>query len=250
MLNLVEQLPKDVYEYDDVLIESMRLHDGNIPLWHYHQDRLLQSLKQLNWDTALIAKVANTIRNTSYALPKGTFKLRLLLTKEDSSYFFSINPTTIPAETNCHSITDIITHPGPMISPGIKSIKQLSQIKNLDPAYGLPLGETILLKNPDNHLLEASMANVFVIKDQEIWTPPSDKLLVKGVMRAYLLSNSPIDNYPIIEKNIPLSLLTTAENVFLTNAVRGIIPVIAIGPKALKGTESKRIQQLIHKQLF
>ena len=72
----------------------------------------------------------------------------------------------------------------------------------------------------DGGVLEASRANVFIVEDGAILTPPADGRILPGVTRRRVL-----ELVPVQEQAIPLDRLLAADEVFLTNSVRGIEPV-------------------------
>lgn len=76
----------------------------------------------------------------------------------------------------------------------------------------------------DRHsLLETAICNIFVVKpDGSIATPPADGRILPGVARARLLADRTL---AICEQRITPVSLRRMRAVFLTNCVRGIVPV-------------------------
>jgi para-aminobenzoate synthetase / 4-amino-4-deoxychorismate lyase len=83
-----------------------------------------------------------------------------------------------------------------------------------------PEGGVSLIVDHDGTVLEASRANVFIVEDGAILTPPADGRILPGVTRARV-----IGLLPVREEIVPLERLAAADEVFLTGAVRGIEPV-------------------------
>jgi para-aminobenzoate synthetase/4-amino-4-deoxychorismate lyase len=79
-----------------------------------------------------------------------------------------------------------------------------------------------LLVDHDGTVLEASRANVFIVEDGAIVTPPTDGRILPGVTRARV-----IELLGAREAIVSLDRLAEADEVFLTGAVRGIEPVAA-----------------------
>jgi para-aminobenzoate synthetase / 4-amino-4-deoxychorismate lyase len=77
-----------------------------------------------------------------------------------------------------------------------------------------------LLVDHDGTVLEASRANVFIVEDGTILTPPADGRILPGVTRARV-----IELLGAREETISLERLAAADEAFLTGAVRGIEPV-------------------------
>jgi para-aminobenzoate synthetase/4-amino-4-deoxychorismate lyase len=79
----------------------------------------------------------------------------------------------------------------------------------------------------DEHdiVLEADFANVFAVIDGHTRTPVADGRILPGVARSYILEVE----RRIVEEELSLSDLLRADEVFVTNAVRGVVPVMRCG---------------------
>lgn len=79
-----------------------------------------------------------------------------------------------------------------------------------------------LVCNTYDNIIEGTLANVFWIKEDAIYTPPLSEGCVAGVMRQYLLEQMPMKGINIHEKALTRVELKDADAVFMTNAVRRI----------------------------
>jgi para-aminobenzoate synthetase / 4-amino-4-deoxychorismate lyase len=77
-----------------------------------------------------------------------------------------------------------------------------------------------LVVDVDGSVLEAARANVFVVEDGHVFTPPADGRILPGVTRRRVL-----ELLPVREEAISLDRLVAADEVFLSGSVRGIEPV-------------------------
>ena len=82
-----------------------------------------------------------------------------------------------------------------------------------------------LLLNHRGDIAEAIAANVFLKKGKRILTPALNQGCVAGVMRQQLLQILPQLGYQVVETRIDLSQLQDAEEVWLTNALQGVVGV-------------------------
>ena len=80
----------------------------------------------------------------------------------------------------------------------------------------------VLFLNEHGRLAEASRHNLFIENEQGLFTPPIEEGALPGVMRATLL-NDPVNN--IAEKPLTLEDLASADRIFLSNSVRGLVEV-------------------------
>lgn len=102
--------------------------------------------------------------------------------------------------------------------------------------------DSALLLDPEDHLLEASHANIFV-RLPEGWATPAaeDGGLLPGTVRQHLLAHAPL---PIREQPIPYARLSEVREAFLTNSNLGIVPVVQIDQQAYPiGGETRELMR-------
>lgn len=76
---------------------------------------------------------------------------------------------------------------------------------------------------------EGSRTNVFAVHGRTLITPSLDGPLVPGVMRGLVVERAPELGLELVEdRGLKLSEMAAADEVFLTNSVRGIVPVRAM----------------------
>jgi len=79
---------------------------------------------------------------------------------------------------------------------------------------------------PDGNIWEGSRSNVFAVVQGELLTPPSEGRILPGIMRALILDRARHLGIPTRESTIGiLDPLFRPDEVFLTNSVRGVLPV-------------------------
>lgn len=79
-----------------------------------------------------------------------------------------------------------------------------------------------LLLNAAGRICDASIANVFVVKNNCISTPPLEEAGVAGIMRRFMVENLPAKGFQIKEAPVTIADIKSADEVFLTNAIQGI----------------------------
>ena len=77
-----------------------------------------------------------------------------------------------------------------------------------------------LLVDTDGLVLETAHANVWIVEDDELITPPADGRILPGTTAAALLANEPGARAEPIE----LERLASADAVFLTSSISGRRP--------------------------
>jgi 4-amino-4-deoxychorismate lyase len=100
----------------------------------------------------------------------------------------------------------------------------------------VPAGFDDSLLHQDGYLLETRMANVFFVKSHTLYSPVHTGVL-QGLMRKRVLNYAASKRINTVCRPILLSELESFEEIFLTNAVRGIIRVSEVEGFLLKSGE-------------
>jgi branched-subunit amino acid aminotransferase/4-amino-4-deoxychorismate lyase len=87
--------------------------------------------------------------------------------------------------------------------------------------------DALLVDSADN-LLETSVANVWVLTDSTVRTPRAPGHCLPGVMREWLLENLGRTGLSVVDGELTLLDLATADEVWLSNAVIGVRRVGAV----------------------
>lgn len=77
-----------------------------------------------------------------------------------------------------------------------------------------------IIQNENNIVTEGSISNIFVIKDNCIYTPHPQTGLLKGIVRQWV-----IDHFEVKEEEFGLDFVKASDGIFLTNSLMGIMPV-------------------------
>jgi branched-chain amino acid aminotransferase len=93
--------------------------------------------------------------------------------------------------------------------------------------------EEAILVDERGRVLEAAGANVFVVLDAVVLTPPASLPLLAGLTRARVLQS--LGAREGIERAFDVGSVVRAEEAFLTNAVEGIVPLVSIDGRAIGG---------------
>lgn len=78
----------------------------------------------------------------------------------------------------------------------------------------------VLFLNENGYLSETSCANIFIVKNDKIYTPKVSCGLLNGIIRMWV-----VKNFPVIETELTLDDLKNADEVFITNSLMGIMKV-------------------------
>jgi 4-amino-4-deoxychorismate lyase len=133
---------------------------------------------------------------------------------------------------------------------GIKHLNRLEQVLAAQELQASNLDEGLLL-DTENNVIEAISKNIFLIKNNTLYTPLLTYAGVKGVMREHIINTiAPALNLAVIEQDITASQLTEFDEAFVCNSVQGLWPLKSIDDNKLTvGVISKLIQCEVDKCL-
>ncbi len=95
---------------------------------------------------------------------------------------------------------------------------------------GLAIADQLLLIDPGGNVLETDRASVFAVVDGVLRTPAADGRILPGVTRARVLAAARLAGLTVAEGPLPLADLRRGTEVFVTNAISGVLPVAARRP--------------------
>lgn len=114
----------------------------------------------------------------------------------------------------------------------IKSTSLLGNVMHFQAGVESGVQETIL-HNSDGIITEASSCNVFMVKDNAIFTPPLDNQLLPGITRQIALEAFKKAGLVVEEKWFTTEDLFNADEVWLTSSSKEIAPVIEVDGKTI-----------------
>jgi branched-chain amino acid aminotransferase len=98
-----------------------------------------------------------------------------------------------------------------------------------------------IVLNHKGHLCDTTIANIFLIKDEVIYTPALTEGCVSGIMRKHILLELKKMNYIIREGTLTRANLQEADEVFLTNSIYNIRWVQRMNEKKYSNTITHKI---------
>ncbi len=134
----------------------------------------------------------------------------------------------------------------------VSNIKSLSFLENVlcrQQAYLSGFKETIFL-NTSGFLAEASVSNIFFVKNGVLFTPSVSCGIVPGIIRKTVLRLAKSSGIETKEGKYNPSEIEKTEEVFLTNTLIGVLPVTQIDNIKINEEKIGRLTQLFSKNIF
>lgn len=80
----------------------------------------------------------------------------------------------------------------------------------------------------DNRLAEGCVSNVFLVKNSILHTPPAQTPVLPGIARKTVLQLARQQSIEVLEKDLSISDLLEADEIFLTNVIMEVLPVVNV----------------------
>jgi branched-chain amino acid aminotransferase len=220
--------------YGDALFETIRVFNGRIPLMQHHWERLAEGLKALgfvlpsDWSglffTNEILRAASSnarVRLTVWRSPGGLWvpenhEPRFLITSaalESAQYEWLDAGLVVGLCKTVRLPVDSFSSFKTLSGPRYVAAAQEAHSQGWDDG---------ILFNAYDRISEATTSNVFWFEGDALCTTPLSDGCVTGTLRKLLLQLRSGMGLPVREKPATFATLTEADELFLTNAVRGV----------------------------
>lgn len=113
----------------------------------------------------------------------------------------------------------------------IKATNLLPNILYLQKAKSVGAIEAILIRNGE--VLECTSSNVFIVKNNEIQTPPLSKHILSGITRDLIIHLAKENNISCAETTITPAMLKNADEIWVTGSVKEICPIVILDGKTV-----------------
>jgi branched-chain amino acid aminotransferase len=146
---------------------------------------------------------------------------------------------TVPTTRNLHNA----------VNPAIKSLNYLNNILAKIEANIAGVEEAIML-NSEGYVAECTGDNIFILKNNQMFTPPLSAGALYGITRGVVLEMARAANIPASEPNLTRYDLFNADECFLTGTGAELIPVTKIDGRVIgtgkPGPITKRLVEQYH----
>ena len=252
-------------KYGDSLFESLRSIDGKLIFWEDHYLRLMSSMRILRMEIPMeftMEFLEEQLLKTSVAnnLAEGAARFRLTVFRNDGGLYLP-DDRNVSYLIEAHSLlnTSFIIKPGKyevelfrdfyMNPDMLSTLKTNNRIINVVGSIFAQENDydNCLLLNQSKQVVEALDANIFLIKDRLVKTPPLQDGCLNGIIRKKLMAIlRESEAYEFEESSISPFELQKADELFLTNAVQGIRPITKYRKKEFGDTIANDLLQKLN----
>lgn len=251
------------FRYGDGLFESMRMTKGQLKFADLHADRLQRGMKALKIeeysqiDAWFLKEKAGdlSMRNKS---KNGRLRLTVyrdaggLYTPSQNKMGYCLEFQPLDENRYLLNTRGLLVD---IFTELYKPCNYLSNIKTCNSLVYVMAGlyktqnkfDEVFLLNQNGYLCEAGSSNVFVWYKNNLYTPSLSEGCVEGVMRQVIIDLAKKLNIPVTEAQINPEILYEADEVFLTNASRGIQSVMGFGIRRYFNESTKLLMDELNK---
>ncbi len=253
--------------YGDGVFESIRFMNGKFISLEAHISRMLDGAKAINIRTPSFFSVDFFEKRILEVLNKSglnkSAKIRISIDRisggtylpesNEATFFIEVFP--IKDENfvlNDKGLElDIYTDVKKQITPwaNFKTKNGLLFIMAALKAKEMQLND-VFITNRQGGILETSNSNIFLVSNNSLYTPSIDQGCLAGVMRMNIINLALENNIKVYECNIMPQNLLVADELFLTNAIRGVQWAGWYRTKQYTNSMSSKLIELLNKKYY
>jgi branched-chain amino acid aminotransferase len=250
--------------YGDGVFEGIRMYDGNVFRLKEHVDRLYDSAKSVMLNISVTKEemsdlVVETLRKNNLqnayirvVVSRGIGNLGLdpntcnnpqiiIIAEELALFPKSLYNTGI-------EIVSVATrrNRSDVLSPKVKSLNYLNNILVKIEANLAGVSEALML-NDQGYVAEGSADNIFIVKNDEILTPPGYVGALEGITRNAIIDIAKKLSLSIREEVFTRHDVYTADEVFLSGTAAEVIAVVKVDGRTIgDGKPGPYTNKLLH----
>jgi branched-chain amino acid aminotransferase len=229
--------------YGDAVFETVKIINNKILFLEDHYFRLMSSMRVVRMEIPMNFTMEYLEEQILSLVTKNqelnSSRARITIYRNDGGYYLPQNNTvsflihSIAVENTFYSIEkkyyEVDLYKDFYITKQLlSSIKTTNKIINITGSIfanenGL---DNCLLLNDSKNVVEALQGNIFMLLGNKLTTPPVSEGCLNGVMRKQILSLAKkIENLEVVEEVISPFDLQKADELFITNVIKGIQPI-------------------------
>ncbi|MEE9615173.1 MAG: aminotransferase class IV [Thermodesulfobacteriota bacterium] len=238
------------FTYGDALFETMKAYNGRVFLLEEHLERLKAGAKTVNIPTDALSGIEGKLNEllTLNGLTGRDASVRITLSRGVDYGGYALPERTAaaplpPPPTVLMTAKEVDTGlvalyrekgisavslrgRGPAVR-GVKSTNFLPNILGKAEAHKRGAVEGIFTEE-DGTLIEGTAANIFIVADGTIKTPPLGTGCLPGITRAAVIRLAEEGSVPVVEAPVSLDELRQSDEAFLTSSILEVVPLVEV----------------------
>jgi len=250
------------FRYGDGLFETMRAYNGRVFRLRRHVERLVESASVLGIElgrilgddsihpsksaeslqSAVLREISEAVETVVAANRIGEGYIRIILTRGAgggfdvtdalrSNLIVTARPfNPLPEERLRVGVRAIISNIRRNTFSPVSRVKSLSFLESVlvrQEARRAGMDEGLML-DTEGHLVEASVSNLFFVKEGALHTPPTSCPILPGITREAVMALASEHSIPCFERVILPEEVSDMEEAFTTSTLREVMALVEI----------------------
>ena len=253
--------------YGDAVFETLKVVNGKILFFEDHYFRLMATMRIVRMEIPmnftleyleeqiLVLAQANNCKNSARA--------RVTVYRNDGGYYLPTTTTVsflvqaAPLDSSSYRIDETVYEADlykdfyvtKQLLSSLKTTNKMICIMGSIYAKENDLDNCILL-NDSKNVVEALQGNLFMRMGNTLITPPISEGCLNGVMRKQILNLAKKEtDLEVLEETISPFDLQKADELFITNVIKGIQPITRYRKKEFTTETSKALNEILNRHL-
>jgi len=247
------------YQFGDGIYEVVGVYSGKLFKMKEHLKRLERSANELNislpYSLEIIERKIEELRSLNnlengiiyFQISRGTAQRNHNFPSVETKPVFVAYTKEMdqPVEQQNEGVSCILTEDIRWLRCDIKTLNLLGSVLAKQKAIESNCYEAILVRGKT--VTEGSSANLFIVRDNRLYTHPANNYILSGISRGVVLDICQHLDIEVAEETYNVDKLLKADEVFLTGTFIDVVPVTRIDQTNINsgnpGPITKQIQQ-------
>lgn len=243
----ISKLPDSEINKQPSVYEVIRVLSG-VPLFlEEHLERLRNSIELLGFEhrssfAETKDKIHNLIKINNYPQQNIKIVVNSLENSALNQFIFFI-PSQYPTLEDYRQGVRTISFEAERHNPNAKVVANLLREKINKAIENSDVFEAILINN-NGEITEGSRSNIFLVKDDKLYTAPAKDVLV-GITRSRIIKIAVNLQIPVVEAPLPISSLQEIQGIFLTGTSPKVLPIATVDTLSFDSSNNNIINKII-----
>ncbi|MEO4004569.1 aminotransferase class IV [Flavobacterium sp. CAU 1735] len=253
--------------YGDAIFETLKVLDGKILFLEDHYFRLMASTRivrmdlPMNFTMEYFEEQVKTLLQSKEAA--AAYRVRFTVFRQNGGFYLpKTNETAFlvtaePLENPMYAVANN-TYEVELFKDFYVTKQLLSTLKSTNKMVQITGSifadengyDNCLLLNDEKNVVEALQSNLFMLLNGKLMTPPVTDGCLNGVMRKQILALArKMEGIEVVEESVSPFDLQKADEIFLTNVIKGIQPVTKYRKKEYKTDLATELLKKLNAQI-
>ena len=189
----------------------------------------------------LVLKVDTPDQFVYYQVTRGTGMRNHVFTEGAGNLWVMLKPGHISDGTQ--PIRLVTTEDTRFFHCDIKTLNLIPSVMASEKAKRAGADECVFYR-PGGRVTECAHSNVHILKDGELWTAPTDNLILPGIARKHLIKACSVKGVPVHEEPYSLDTLLGADEILVTSSSSLCLRALEIDGRPVGGRDAETYEKL------